>query len=89
MDGIIVDSHIWVAIGADSDGGKHLMELASGSSENTEVARDLLRGLTDRGLSTGREYLFVTDGSKALRSEIDAVFGERAPRPALPHAQGA
>jgi transposase-like protein len=79
MDGIIVDRrHILAAIGVDSDGGKHLMGLASGSSENAEVVKDLLRGLTERGLSIEREYLFVIDGSKALRSAINAIFGERA-----------
>ena len=79
MDGIIVDQrHILAAIGVDSAGDKHLMGLASGSSENAEVVKDLLRGLTERGLPTDREYLFVVDGSKALRSAIEAVFGERA-----------
>jgi putative transposase len=79
MDGIIVDKrHILAAIGVDNGGGKHLMGLASGSSENAEVVKDLLRGLTERGLSTEREYLFVIDGSKALRSAIEAIFGERA-----------
>ena len=79
MDGIIVDQrHILAAIGVDSEGDKHLMGLASGSSENAEVVKDLLRGLTERGLPTDREYLFVVDGSKALRSAIEAVFGERA-----------
>jgi putative transposase len=79
MDGIIVDQrHILAAIGVDSEGDKHLMGLASGSSENAQVVKDLLRGLTERGLPTDREYLFVVDGSKALRSAIEAVFGERA-----------
>jgi transposase-like protein len=79
MDGIIVDQrHILAAIGVDSEGDKHLMGLASGSSENAEVGKDLLRGLTERGLPTDREYLFVVDGSKALRSAIEAVFGQRA-----------
>ncbi|MEX3583791.1 MAG: transposase, partial [Burkholderia sp.] len=32
----------------------------------------------ERGLATDRDYLFVIDGSKALRSAIQAVFGERA-----------
>jgi putative transposase len=79
MDGIIVDKrHILAAIGVDSDGGKHLLGLASGSSENAEVVKDLLNGLIERGLPTGREYLFVIDGSKALRAAIEAVFGKRA-----------
>lgn len=79
MDGIIIDSrHILAAIGVQSDGDKHLMGLASGSSENAEVVKDLLNDLVERGLPTDRDYLFVIDGSKALRAAIDAVFGTRA-----------
>ncbi len=79
MDGIIVGTrHIIAAIGVDSAGEKHLMGLVSGSSENAQVVKDLLRGLIDRGLSTDLEYLFVIDGSKALRSAIEELFGERA-----------
>ncbi len=79
LDGIIVDSrHIIAAIGVDSPGEKHLLGLASGSSENAQVVKDLLRGLIERGLPADREYLFVIDGSKALRSAIEEFFGERA-----------
>jgi len=79
IDGIIVDSrHVIAAIGVDSTGDKHLLGLASGSSENAQVVKDLLRGLIERGLSTEHEYLFVIDGSKALRSAIEELFGERA-----------
>ncbi|MEX3583439.1 MAG: transposase, partial [Burkholderia sp.] len=79
LDGIIVDGcHILTAIGVESDAQKHLMGLVSGSSENAEVVKDLLNSLIERGLATDRDYLFVIDGSKALRSAIEAVFGERA-----------
>jgi putative transposase len=79
IDDIIVDSrNIIAAIGVDSTGDKHLLGLASGSSENAQVVKDLLRGLIERGLSTEHEYLFVIDGSKALRSAIEEFFGERA-----------
>ncbi|MEX3583214.1 MAG: transposase, partial [Burkholderia sp.] len=79
LDGIIVGGcHILTAIGVESDAQKHLMGLASGSSENAKVVKDLLNSLIERGLATDRDYLFVIDGSKALRSAIEAVFGERA-----------
>ncbi len=79
MDGIIVGAwHIIAAVGVDSTGEKHLMGLVSGSSENAQVVKDLLRGLIERGLSTDLEYLFVIDGSRALRSAIEELFGERA-----------
>jgi hypothetical protein len=35
--------------------------------------------LVRRGLKTERRYLFVIDGSKALRAAIDAVFGADNP----------
>jgi putative transposase len=43
------------------------------------VARGLLEELVGRGLKTDRKYLFVIDGSKALRAAIDAVFGAENP----------
>ena len=35
----------------------------------------MLTGLRDRGLPTDRKYLFIIDGSKALRAGIEEVFG--------------
>jgi len=32
-----------------------------------------------RGVKLDRKYLFVIDGSKALRTAIDAVFGTKHP----------
>ena len=39
----------------------------------------LLEDLVERGIDPGRRYLFVIDGSKALRSAIDRVFGRSNP----------
>jgi putative transposase len=41
--------------------------------------KGLLQDLVQRGLKTGRKYLFVIDGSKALRAAIEAVFGADNP----------
>jgi transposase-like protein len=80
LDGIVVGQyHILAAVGVDSEGQKHLLGLAPGASENAQVAKDLLQGLVQRGLNTGVAYLFIIDGSKALRSAIEAVFGDKAP----------
>ena len=50
MDGIIVEQrYILAAIGVDNEGDKHLMGLASGSRENAEVVKDLLRDLSECG----------------------------------------
>lgn len=79
IDGIVVDAHhVLAAVGVDEQGDKHLLGLAAGSSENAQVAKDLLNSLVARGLPLKLKYLFVIDGSKALRSAIDEVFGARA-----------
>ena len=79
IEGIVVAGHhILAAIGVDEAGDKQLLGLAPGASENAQVAKDLLRGLIERGLDATASYLFVIDGSKALRSAIDEMFGQRA-----------
>ena len=42
------------------------------------LTKDLLRRLIERGLNASLSYLFVIDGSPALRSAIDEMFGQRA-----------
>jgi transposase-like protein len=80
IDGIAVDGHhIIAAVGVDEAGDKHLLGLALGASENAQVVKDLLRRLIERGLDETVSYLFVIDGSKALRCGIDAVFGSHHP----------
>jgi putative transposase len=79
IDGIVVDAHhVLAAVGVDEQGDKHLLGLAAGSSENAAVVKDLLNSLVTRGLPLELKYLFVIDGSKALRSAIEQVFGQRA-----------
>ena len=79
LDAIVVDSHhIIAAVGVDEVGNKHMLGLAPGASENALVVKDLLRRLIERGLDASLSYLFVIDGSKALRSAIDEMFGARA-----------
>jgi putative transposase len=80
IDGIQYgDCHVIVALGVDSGGYKHVLGLREGSSENSRVATDLLNDLVDRGIKPDRLRLFVIDGSKALRSAIDAVYGSKNP----------
>jgi transposase-like protein len=79
IDGIVVDGHhILAAVGVDEAGDKHMLGLTLGASENAQVVKDLLRQLIGRGLDAGLSYLFVIDGSPALRSAIDEMFGQRA-----------
>jgi len=80
LDGLqFGDCHVIAALGVDADGHKHVLGIREGSSENARVATDLLADLVDRGVQADRLRLFVIDGSKALRSAIDAVFGGKNP----------
>lgn len=80
LDGLIFGGHhVLVALGVDSQGNKHVLGLAEGGSENAVVAKGLLEDLVERGVKPGRRRLFVIDGSKALRSAIDAVYGKENP----------
>jgi len=80
LDGIrLGEHHILGAVGVDSTGQKHVLGLRHGCSENTAIVTELLNDLVGRGLKADRRRLFVIDGSKALRSAIDAVFGEQNP----------
>lgn len=69
------EHHILSAVGVDVEGHKHVLGIASGATENAAAVKQLLTGLRDRGLPTDRKYLFVIDGSKALRAAIEEVFG--------------
>ncbi len=80
LDGVIFgDHHVLVAVGVDAEGHKQVLGLAEGASENQVVAQGLLEDVVRRGVRTDRKYLFVIDGSKALRAAIDAVFGAQHP----------
>jgi len=79
IDGLHVDEHVvLVALGIDTHGNKHVLGLYEGASENTTVCKGLLSDLASRGMRTEHSLLLVIDGSKALHSAIQAVFGERA-----------
>jgi putative transposase len=80
LDGLILGGHhVVVALGVDPQGVKHVLGLAAGASENATVVKGLLEDLVSRGVKPGRRRLFVIDGSKALRSAIDAVYGTDNP----------
>lgn len=80
LDGLIFGGHhVLVALGVDAQGVKQVLGLAEGGSENAVVAKGLLEDLVERGVKPGRRRLFVIDGSKALRSAIDAVYGKENP----------
>lgn len=79
IDGVHLGKQVLVvALGIESSGGKQVLGLWQGATENTTVVKELLEDLVARGLNPERRYLFVIDGAKALRAAIERVFGDRA-----------
>ncbi len=79
IDGLVVGDHtVLIALGIDENGGKHVLGLREGATENAAACTTLLTSLRERGLPTERATLFVIDGSKALSKAIRDVFGARA-----------
>jgi hypothetical protein len=77
IDGIILGDHtVLIALGIDTEGKKQVLGLREGDTENSRVAKALLRDLVERGLDPERARLFVIDGAKALRSGIRKIFGD-------------
>ena len=78
IDGIeVAGHHVVAAVGLDDSGEKHLLGLVRGSSENAAVVKDLLQSLLKRGIDASVQRLFVIDGSKAIRSAIEQVYGDQ------------
>jgi putative transposase len=78
IDAIVVAEHtVVVALGITEAGEKQPLGLWDGATENSVVCQNLLDNLVQRGLDPQRAYLFVIDGSKALRKAIRDTFGTR------------
>lgn len=79
IDGIEYREQVVViALGIDGSGGKHVLGVAQGATENSTVCTTLLSNLVERGVDPAVSRLFVIDGSKALRKGISDMFGDRA-----------
>jgi transposase-like protein len=78
IDGIHFGEHIVLcALGVDATGGKHVLGLWEGATENEIACTSMLENLVSRGLKPNRSRLFVIDGSKGLRAAIRRAFGRR------------
>lgn len=66
-------------MGVDREGGKHVLGIELGATENAATVKNLLTGLRDRGSRTDQQYLFVIDWAQALRAGIEEVFGSEQP----------
>ena len=78
-----------VAIGIDRSGAKHVLGFRIGSSENSEVCRDLVGDLHRRGLRPvhGKRFLAVLDGSKALRNALLEMYPDTVTQRCLVHKE--
>ena len=80
IDGMAFGDHVMIgAVGVDTDGNKHVLAIREGATENATVAKELLEDLVTRGVKPEHKRLFVIDGSKALRTAINSVFGSHQP----------
>ena len=76
IDGIQFKGQLLVvSLGLDTMGKKHILGLWQGATENAAVCTRLLEDMIRRGLESQKDYLFVLDGSKALRSAVTKTFG--------------
>lgn len=75
IDGIHLgkDAYAVAALGLRVDGTKEVLDFEPGSSETSEVCRELLSRLESRGMTFAGRPLFIIDGSAALRKGIKAV----------------
>jgi putative transposase len=80
IDGKIFGTHHAItALGIDAQGNKHVLGVVHGGSENAAAVKTLLTGLVERGIKPEVPRLFIIDGSKAIRSAINEVFGSESP----------
>lgn len=79
VDGTALGDHLLlVALGIEADGSKHVLGVAEGTTENSQVCLGLFRNLIDRGLVVERARLFVIDGGRGIRKAIRTTFGSWA-----------
>ena len=80
IDGIeFAGACVIAALGITIQGKKLILGLKRGDTENSEVCKDLLQALIERGLKPDQPLLFVLDGSKALQKAVRKVFGPGTP----------
>lgn len=89
LDGIRLskDQTAVVAIGINRDGRKQVLDFALGSSENLEVARELLSRLVSRGFGCEHRLYSVLDGSDALRRAVKEFFPDSVIQRCLVHKE--
>src|ERR1019366_3658549 len=73
---VVFGEHTMIgAVGVDTEGRKHVLGIREGATENATVVAELLEDIVARGVDAKLKRLIIIDGSKALRTAINAVFG--------------
>ena len=79
IDGLHFRDHVvLIALGVDFQGGKHVLALREGTTENATVCKALLADIRERGLDLDQAVLFVIDGGTGLRKAIRDTGGAMA-----------
>lgn len=66
-----------VALGIDILGKKKVLGFWEGATENSEITRELLARVEERGLELTSRCLFITDGGKGIIAALKAKFGKK------------
>ena len=90
IDGVwIGEVCVVLAIGIDSEGGKHALDFEQGSSESAAVVGALIERLARRGVQEreGRRLLVIRDGSEAIRSTVGQYWPNALQQECLIHQE--
>jgi transposase-like protein len=89
LDGIRLssDQTAVVALGIDNKGNKRVLDFVLGSSENSEVSRELMGRIVKRGFRCEHRLYMVLDGSDALRVAVREFFADAIVQRCLVHKE--
>ncbi|MCM2369209.1 IS256 family transposase [Aporhodopirellula aestuarii] len=89
LDGIRLssDQTAVVALGIDTEGRKQVLDFVLGSSENLEIASDLMSRIINRGFTCSHRLYVVLDGSDALRGAVKEHFPDAVVQRCLVHKE--
>jgi transposase-like protein len=89
LDGIRLssDQTAVVALGIDNKGNKQVLDFVLGSSENSEVSRELMGRIVKRGFQCEHRLYVVLDGSDALRVAVREFFHDAIVQRCLVHKE--
>lgn len=89
LDGVHLSDELVaiVALGIFEDGEKQVLDFAIGSSENYEVAKELVSRMVRRGLRANGRLFAILDGSQALKKAVLKYFPKAVIQRCLIHKE--